>query len=188
MLRAYFPLAQEPAGFRLWWRHWIGSDAGLDNTHLMRMAGRFARRVKGWARKWQVPIVFSKTGRRNEDLAAVHLPHDSSFEGIFAIIVNRAPGNVWDVQHTADGRILKIKRKEPKSWVNHYAFHILDCHWGHLIIRICQHPPFSALVIFNGHEWVARQAQRQGLAFTKQRQPLHRDFQRPGTWAGSQKP
>jgi hypothetical protein len=168
VLRAYFPLAQEPAGFRMWWRTWMGSDADLDNTHLMRIAGRFSRRVKGWAQKRKIPIVFSRPGERNEDLAAVHLPQDSRFEGIFAIIVTRAPGNVWDVQHTSDGRILKIKRKEPKSWVNHYAFHILDRQWGHLIIRICPHPPFTALVILNGHEWVARQAQYQGVAFTKQ--------------------
>lgn len=168
VLRAYLPLAQQPAGFRIWWRGWMGSDDGLDNTHLMRLAGRFARRVRGWAEGRGVPILFSKAGERNEDLAAAHLPESGSFEGTFAIVVNRAPGNVWDIQHTADGRIRRIQRKEPKAWVNHYAFHIIDRDWGHLIIRFCPHPPFNALVILNGHEWVARQAQRQGLAFTKE--------------------
>jgi hypothetical protein len=168
VLRAYFQLAQEPAGFRIWWRRWMGSDDGLDNTHLMRVAGRFARRVRGWAAARGVPILFSKAGERNEDLAAPHRPQDPYFEGTFAIVVNRAPGNVWNVEHTADGRIRRIKRKEPKAWVNHYAFHILDRDWGHLIIRFCPHPPFNALVILNGHEWVARRALRQGLAFTKE--------------------
>ncbi|MHB2023751.1 MAG: hypothetical protein ACYCO3_10540, partial [Mycobacteriales bacterium] len=32
-----------------WWRRWHdGSDDELDNAHLMRMAGRFARRVRAW--------------------------------------------------------------------------------------------------------------------------------------------
>ena len=47
VLNAFFPLGHNPGGFRVWWRRWHDhSDAELDNTHLMRLAGRFARRVK----------------------------------------------------------------------------------------------------------------------------------------------
>ena len=47
VLNAYFPLGHNPGGFRVWWRRLHGgSDDELDNTHLMRFAGRFARRVK----------------------------------------------------------------------------------------------------------------------------------------------
>ena len=147
VLRAYFQLGQAPAGFRTWWRRWKGSDEGLDNTSLMRIAGRFARRVKGWAQSNAVPLVYSKAGERIEDLAESYLPGDPGFEGVFLIVVGRAPGNVWDVQHTADDRIRRIKRKEPRAWVNHYHFHIMDREWGHLVIRFCPHTPFNALVI-----------------------------------------
>ena len=37
-----------------------------------------------------------------------------------------------------------------------------------MIIRFCPHPPFNALVILNGHEWVAKEAERRRLAFRKQ--------------------
>ena len=37
-------------GFRVWWRALTGSDDTLDNTHLMRMAGRFSRRLHGYAK------------------------------------------------------------------------------------------------------------------------------------------
>ena len=47
VLNAYFSLGHTPGGFRTWWRRWQGGDENLDNTHLMRMAGRFARRVRG---------------------------------------------------------------------------------------------------------------------------------------------
>ena len=41
VLNAYFPLGHSPGGFRTWWRRWHGdSDEELDNTRLMRMAGR----------------------------------------------------------------------------------------------------------------------------------------------------
>jgi hypothetical protein len=40
VLNAFFPLGHNPGGLRTWWRRWHGdSDAELDNTHLMRMAG-----------------------------------------------------------------------------------------------------------------------------------------------------
>ena len=51
ILNAYFPFACSPGGFRLWWRSLEGGDDTLDNAHLIRMAGRFSRCVRGWAKK-----------------------------------------------------------------------------------------------------------------------------------------
>ncbi|MGH2706096.1 MAG: hypothetical protein ACRDJ4_13700, partial [Actinomycetota bacterium] len=44
VLNAYFFLGDNPGGFRVWWRRLHGdSDEHLDDTHPMRMAGRFSR-------------------------------------------------------------------------------------------------------------------------------------------------
>jgi hypothetical protein len=57
VLNANFALCYSAGGFRTWWRRlYNGSDAELDNTHLMRMAGRFSRRVRGWAQAHGVPV------------------------------------------------------------------------------------------------------------------------------------
>ena len=53
-------------------------------------------------------------------------------------------------------------------YVNHYSFHILDPDWGHITIKISGHPPFPAQVILNGHEYVACQARKAGIGFTKE--------------------
>src|SRR5437773_5719667 len=53
-------------------------------------------------------------------------------------------------------------------YVNHYSFHILDPDWGHLTIKISGHPPFPAQVMLNGHEYVACQARKEGIRFTKE--------------------
>ncbi len=47
VLNAYFPLGHNPGGFRtvVAALHDDG-DESLDNAHLMRLAGRFARRVR----------------------------------------------------------------------------------------------------------------------------------------------
>src|SRR4051812_49445897 len=48
VLNAY-SLGHNAGGFRVWWRSWhADGDDSLDNTHLMRLAGRFSRRVGGW--------------------------------------------------------------------------------------------------------------------------------------------
>jgi hypothetical protein len=46
VLNAYFRMGHDPGGFRLWWRQLTGSDATLDNARLMRLAGRFGRRLR----------------------------------------------------------------------------------------------------------------------------------------------
>ena len=73
-LNAFFPLGYQPGGLRTWWRrlHDDG-DAELDNTHLMRMAGRFARRVKAWGAANAVPVIFCKAGERKHRIAEAYL-------------------------------------------------------------------------------------------------------------------
>jgi hypothetical protein len=73
---------------------------------------------------------------------------------------------VWDV--SVSGKQHHLERKKPMPYVNHYSFHILDPDWGHVTIKISGHPPFPAQIIFNGHEYVACQAQKAGIGFTKE--------------------
>src|SRR5690348_8032017 len=47
VLNAYFRMGHSPGGFRVWWRALTGSDETLENSHLMRLAGRFSRRIRG---------------------------------------------------------------------------------------------------------------------------------------------
>jgi len=63
VLNAYYPMRHGPGGFRLWWRRLHnGSEEQLDDNHLMRMAGRFARRVKAWGAANEVPVIYCKSG------------------------------------------------------------------------------------------------------------------------------
>jgi hypothetical protein len=167
ILNAYFPLGCNPGGFRTWWRSLEGNDDTLDNTHLMRMAGRFSRRVRGWAQKENIPVIDCPAGERKHDLAESYLPADPKRTGIFLVLVNRAPAPVWDVHRFGNGGI-DLRHKKPLPFVNHYTFHIWDAEWGHVAIRMCGHPPFSAMLMLNGHEYVAQIASQQGVRFGKE--------------------
>ena len=166
VLNAYFRMGHSPAGFRSWWRRLHGSDEDLDKTHLIRMAGRFSRRLKAYAGKHNIPVIYCKSGERKHRVAEKHLPEDPAFTGLFLVLVSRAMGLVWDVSHTKDGRIRNLSGNY--RFINHYFFHIMDPVWGHVVIRMSGHPPFSANILLNGHEYVSRLAERQGMKLPKE--------------------
>jgi len=167
VLNAYYPLGPNPGGFRVWWRRWHeDSDQQLDNTHLMRLAGRFARRVRAWAQTNQVPVIDCKAGERKHLIAEEYLGEHTVGVGVFLILVARAPAIVWKVNRSSSGVIRNLEKT--RQYVNHYSFHIMDPAWGHLTIKMSGHPPFGAQVILNGHEYVACQAQTSGIRFAKE--------------------
>ena len=161
VLNAYFGMGHSPGGFRVWWRALTGSDETLDNAHLMRLAGRFSRRVRGYAKAHDIPVVDCVAGERKHDVADDYLAKTTVTEGLFLVLVGRAQAPVWHVEAN-----YHLEKKTP--YVNHYSFHILDRDWGHVTIKISGHPPFPAQVILNGHEYVACQARRLGIGFTKE--------------------
>jgi len=161
VLNAYFGLAHSPGGFRVWWRALTGSDETLDNAHLMRLAGRFSRRVRGYAKAHDIPVVDCTAGQRKHDVADDYLARTTVTEGLFLVLVGRAQAPVWHV-----GANYHLEKKTP--YVTHYSFHILDRDRGHVTIKISGHPPFPAQVMLNGHEYVACQARKAGIVFIKE--------------------
>jgi hypothetical protein len=98
---------RRPEAFRVWWRELYGSDADLDDNHLMRMAGRFSRRLR--------PLATHQTK-----------------SGLFLVLVSKAPALVWEAQPTGTGKLGQLVPKNPWPYVNHYFFNILDPDWGHV--------------------------------------------------------
>jgi hypothetical protein len=166
VLRAYCPVMNNPGGFRMWWRQLTGSDATLDDNHLMRLAGRFSRRLRAWGGRHGVPVIDCPRGTRMHEFAEQQRPSDPDFVGLFLVLVARQPASVWRVRRYGNGAI-DLSRKTPPA-VNYYFFHLMDPQFGHVTIGVCGHPPFNAMIFLNGHEFVERQALRRNVAVTKQ--------------------
>ena len=152
----------------MWWRELYGSDENLDDNHLMRMAGRFSRRLRAWAKANGIPVVYCSPGDDKHKMAEEYQATHPMKPGLFLVLVAKAPALVWEAQKTGTGKLGQLVPKDPWPYVNHYSFHILDPDWGHVTIKMSGHPPFGAQVILNGHEYVAAQAQKAGVGFTKQ--------------------
>jgi len=145
VLNAYYSLGHNPGGFRTWWRRLHGGDEQLDNAHLMRMAGRFARRVRASAAAHGIPILDCSRGERKHQIAEDYLAEYDVQPGVFLILVARAAAPVWEVTRTDTGKIANLAKK--RAFVNHYSFPIGDPEWGHLTIKMSGHPPFGAQII-----------------------------------------
>jgi hypothetical protein len=98
VLNAYFRMGHDPGGFRVWWRALTGSDQTLENAYLMRMAGRFSRRIRGYAKAHGVPVIDCSAGQRKHELAEEHRATTKVTQGLFLVLVGRTQAPVWDVR------------------------------------------------------------------------------------------
>ena len=74
VLNAYNTVCYSAGGFRQWWRRLMrGAEEHLDNAHLMRMAGRFSRRVRAFAKAHQIPVIDCLRGERKHEIAEEYL-------------------------------------------------------------------------------------------------------------------
>jgi len=127
----------------------------------MRVAGRFSRRVHGYAEAHGIPVIQCNTEQRKHLIAEEYLQKNPAVKGLFLILVSRAVATVWTVKRSASGVLQNLESRKP--FVNHYSFHIMDPDWGHVTIKMSGHPPFGAQIILNGHEYVARSLDFQDL-------------------------
>ena len=69
-------------GFRVWWRQRYDSEEDLDETHVMRMAGRFSRRLRGWAKAHHIPVIYCSPGEDQHQLGEECLATDELKPGL----------------------------------------------------------------------------------------------------------
>ena len=101
-------MGHDPGGFRVWWRALTGSDETLENAYLMRLAGRFSRRIRGYAKAHDIPVIDCSAGQRKHDLAEEYLAKTTVNQGLFLVLVGRAQAPVWDISAKHH-----IERKKP---------------------------------------------------------------------------
>ena len=117
VLNAYFRRGHIPGGFRNWWRELYGNDGELDNAHLMRLAGRFSRRVRAYGKKSGIPVIDCKPGERKAEIAKQYQPQDPNYVGVYAILVGRASAQ--------PGRCKDTKKAIFKIWRTNIAWLII---------------------------------------------------------------
>lgn len=110
----------------------------------------------------RVQIVEPPKGVRREEWVDPFYRHLGSEFGIAVILKSRENGRVAVSYPTKTGgnRIEVYPR-----FVDQYYFYLRDRDFGRMFLRICPYFPFNARVCINGHEWLAQQMRREGIAF-----------------------
>jgi hypothetical protein len=73
--------------------HFFGAESPKKHSYfpvqndLMRMAGRFSRRLRAWAKENKIPVVYSSPGERKHDIASEHHATHEVKPGLFMILV-----------------------------------------------------------------------------------------------------
>lgn len=157
----YEPHLMNGGGMRVFWRNLHdGDDSTLTTEHLENMAGGLTRRLLAYCEKQHIPVLEAHKGEHKCDRASEHWPQDPKFSGLFLAISSLADAPTWVVDRSrTSGKIINIHRPEKWRRVRHWFFHIMDLEWGHVTIRMCAHPPFTCMLIVNGHERLRRQAE-----------------------------
>jgi hypothetical protein len=148
-----------------------------------RIGNRFRREVKAFAAKRGIPILALRKPDRSrwDDRKLDHVrPHleraerDGRF-GVVAIVACQEFQWVIGARNRSKTPgVVSLDFFKEERRVGIYYFYILDPEFGPGFIKLCTYAPWPGKVWLNGHEWVKRQAVRDGLAFTA----LSNGFQR----------
>jgi hypothetical protein len=141
------------------------------------IGNRFRREIKRYAAEREIPILELKKPDRSrwDDRKLDHVrPHLDKAEregryGVVAIVSGQ------EYQWVFSGR---NRQKKPGARPNFeffkedrrvgtYYLYILDPEWGPSFLKLCTYCPWPGKVWLNGHEWVKRQALREGIGYTE---------------------
>ncbi len=135
---------------------------------LGQLTKAFVAAVERFAQERHIPIVHFHKGQRKEEVARPYFERAAGQEGVVLIGVAQEKATAFRAYRPSRGPtgIPHYQFIRASVCVNHYYFYLLDRNFGPCFIKLCSYAPFAGRVWLNGHEWVKRQLQREGIPFT----------------------
>jgi hypothetical protein len=164
-LNLYIPQLQREPGVAWFLREHRGYPYA-SSAVMKPISDRFVAAIKRFAKDEGIPLVRFKKGQRKDDVTQEHLKRFEGEEGPLYIGVaqEKAPVVRTTRKYTANG--------VPYPWlyrstamVNYYYLYLVDRHFGPLFIKFCSYFPYNGKVCLNGHEYLKRQLEREGIGY-----------------------
>ncbi len=165
-LNLYIPRLQYEGGVACFFRFHRGHT--FASSALMAPISRaFVRKIETFVEESGVPLIRFQKNQRKDDVAAEHLARFSQEEGVLFVGKAQEKTPVFRTQ----------KRRNPRTgqsyaWlvrstamVNHYYFYCVDKDFGPFFIKFCSYFPYNAKLCINGHEYLKRQLDREGIPY-----------------------
>jgi hypothetical protein len=107
----------------------------------------------------------AKNGRSKEDYARELACQDGVTDGLICVFAVVEPCQAFGVKGNPKSHKLEVRRQFRKCL--HFYLYYLDAEFGLMHIRLQSWFPFEIQIYFNGREWLARQLDKLGIAYTR---------------------
>src|SRR6266487_4220305 len=165
-LNVYVPHLQTPAGVAHFFRAHRGATFG--SSALMEpLTTAFIAAMERFARTQGVPLLTFKKGQRKDDIAAEYRAQFQSEEGV--LFIGKAQEQAT-VCRTEERRTPETGQPYPwlvrsTALVNQYYIYAVDEDFGPFFLKFCSYFPYNAKLCLNGHEYLKRQLDKDGIAY-----------------------
>ena len=128
---------------------------------------QFVAAIEKFVRDHGIPLVGFEKGQRKDEVAAQFRADFSAPEGVVFVGKAQEKCTVYRTEKRRNPHTGKTYAWIVKSTalVNHYYFYCVDRDFGPFFLKFCSYFPYNAKLCLNGHEYVKRQLEQQGIAY-----------------------
>ena len=151
--------------------HHICGVARITKEVLRARSDDYNRWVAAYAVNHGVPLVWATPGERKEEVVRPFLQRRKRAErfGLYYVMMSQERGPSFRIAPprfpTADPDHMLLRAQ--RSRYRHYYFYIYDEVLGAMLLRVGSFVPFAVTAYINGHEFIARRMQKQGIGYTQ---------------------
>lgn len=146
--------------------------AKITRAIFLKRSREYQRWVEAYASHQFIPIKWAPPDVRKEDLVHPRLLRRQrrGEYGVYYILKSMEQGSTYRIAHlryaTADPNYAMVRRHRGRF--TYYYFYILDEVAGPMVLRIGSFLPFAATAYINGHNFIERQMNREGIRYRKE--------------------
>lgn len=165
-LNLYVPILQRPEGAAYFCHQQLGQPIA-SSTLFAPLTEAFVGSIEKFAKGEGIELIRFRKGERKDEVAAEFFQRYSGTEGV--VFIGKAQEKA-SVPRTERRRNPNTGQSYPwlvasTALVNHYYFYCLDEDFGPLFVKFCSYFPYNGKVCLNGHEYLKRQLEREGIGF-----------------------
>jgi len=161
IFNGYIPSFQHSAcgGTIYWFLRNHRQAPWLDRAYFASISRDYHQFVQDYASTEGIDIVTPEKDARREELVAPYFAQLGNHPGIAVILKARESERIaWYFAKTC-------RTSVERRFIDLYYFYINDPQCGPMFLRICPYFPFNISVWLNGHNWLACQLKKEGIAF-----------------------
>ena len=149
----------------------VCGHAKITKEILRQRSQDYQQWVKSYAHNHKLPMEWAQKKERKEDKVRPQMERQlkAGHYGVYFIIQSMEQGWTFKVippKYAAQDPNYQILKKI-RSRYTHYYFYIIDEVVGPMSLRVASFLPFTVTAYLNGHNYIARALERQGIKYVK---------------------